>query len=78
MVPQKNKTDIIKDILGKEQSFPDVKMPHGKYGGDTLETIYKKDRKYLLWILSEDYISKSLRDKILIGFIRAEGKAPNV
>jgi uncharacterized protein (DUF3820 family) len=41
----------------------DFQMPFGKYKGETLLSISKKDKGYLLWIL-ENIDSKNIKEKI--------------
>jgi uncharacterized protein (DUF3820 family) len=38
-------------------------MPFGKYKGETLLSVSKKDKGYLLWIL-ENIDSKNIKEKI--------------
>ena len=53
----------IKKTMSKEQ-FPFYRFTFGQYRGRTLESVMREDRQYLEWLLSEDFITDHVRNKI--------------
>jgi uncharacterized protein (DUF3820 family) len=58
-----------------------AKLTFGKYKGDTLSQIAKDDGKYLIWVVKQDFVDKSMKkaiagvlDTIKLDFGRHAGK----
>jgi len=66
--------DIIKGILSKPKTCPDYRFNFGQYKGKSLEYVLRFDRKYLLYLLSEDFIGPKLRKDILQAIDKEEGE----
>jgi len=54
--------DAIARIMGGERPsgapiFPKYSFPFGKYKGETLESVYYKDKQYLAWVNNKGSIS---------------------
>lgn len=58
-----NQVNIIKNILNKKNYQTDYVIKFGKYKNMRLDKILKRDRKYLVWLSSQD-IHYELKNKI--------------
>lgn len=61
---QEAQKQIISQVLGVPSKFPDYRFNFGQYRGKSLEYVYKNDRSYLHWLLSEDFINPLLRKRL--------------
>jgi uncharacterized protein (DUF3820 family) len=51
----------ISKIMSKPKPCPEYKFTFGQYRGQWLEEILEIDKKYLHWLLSEDFINDKAR-----------------
>ena len=54
--PIGNQLAAISKIMSKGKTFPDYDFNFGKWNGYSLEYVYKNDKNYLYWIISEENV----------------------
>lgn len=42
-----------------------IKMPFGKYRGETLSDLAKKDGGYLIWVFNQEWTNERLKNQIM-------------
>lgn len=57
-------TKAIQAIFSKGKKIPDYRFTFGQYKGKTLEYVLQIDRKYLQWILTEEWPKPRLRQYV--------------